>query len=107
MVLSDPHMQKRRLLVTGGAGFIGVNAAQRFLTEGWEVTVWDNLSRCGAEKNLEWLRKFGPVHFAKIDVRREKEVANQLQRAHFDMVLHCAAQVAVTTSVANPRHDVE
>jgi CDP-paratose 2-epimerase len=100
-------MKKHRLLVTGGAGFIGVNAARRFLQEKWEVTVWDNLMRRGAEKNLEWLRQFGPVQFDKIDLRHDKELANRIQGKHFDMVLHCAAQVAVTTSVANPRHDME
>jgi CDP-paratose 2-epimerase len=100
-------MKKNRLLVTGGAGFIGVNAARRFLEENWEVTVWDNLVRRGADKNLEWLRQFGPVQFAKMDLRCEKDVVRHLQGGHFDMVLHCAAQVAVTTSVANPRYDLE
>jgi CDP-paratose 2-epimerase len=45
-------MQKPRVLITGGAGFIGVNAARSFLADGCEVIVWDNLSRQGGRKNL-------------------------------------------------------
>ncbi|MBI5384673.1 MAG: SDR family NAD(P)-dependent oxidoreductase [Verrucomicrobia bacterium] len=100
-------MRKQRLLVTGGAGFIGANAAQRFLKEGWDVTVWDNLSRRGAQHNLEWLRGFGRFDFAKFDLRHEAAVAEHYRGRQFDLVLHCAGQVAVTTSIANPRDDFE
>jgi CDP-paratose 2-epimerase len=104
------EMRKRRVprvLITGGAGFIGVNAARRFLAEGWKVFVWDNLSRCGAENNLQWLQSFGPVHFSRIDVRQEKAVNEYFQRERFDLVIHCAGQVAVSASLTHPRHDLE
>lgn len=100
-------MNKPRVLITGGAGFIGVNAAHRFLTEGWEVTVLDNLSRRSATINLKWLQDFRPFQFAQIDLRREKDVADHCRQTQYDLVLHCAGQVAVTTSVTNPRDDLE
>ncbi len=98
---------KNRVLITGGAGFIGCNAAQRFLSAGWQVTVWDNLSRRGGKQNLEWLRQFGEFDFSRVDLRNEKQVANGFGQHHFDMVLHAAGQVAVTSSVTNPREDLE
>jgi len=104
------QMRKRqmpRVLVVGGAGFIGVNAARRFQQDGWDVFVWDNLSRPGADNNLQWLQSFGPVHFSKIDIRNEKTVTGHFQRERYDLVLHCAGQVAVSASLTNPRYDLE
>src|SRR5260370_26520254 len=62
---------QRRVLITGGAGFLGVNAAIHLIKEGWEVTVLDNLSRPGTERNLKWLITRYPhrVTFFKEDVR--------------------------------------
>ena len=103
-------MRKRqapRVLITGGAGFIGVNAASRFLQDGWEVFVWDNLSRPGTEHNLQWLQRFGPIHFSKIDIRDEKAVTTQFRQERYDLVLHCAGQVAVSASLNDPRYDLE
>ena len=100
-------MAKKKVLITGAAGFIGCNAAQRFLQSGWEVTLWDNLSRGGGTKNLEWLRETGGYDFHRVDLRNEKQVSNNYGQNRFDLVLHCAGQVAVTASVANPREDLE
>jgi len=100
-------VKKQKILITGGAGFIGVNAARRFLTDGWDVVVLDNLSRRSATINLQWLRDFRPFQFVQIDLRNEKDVADHCKRARYDLVLHCAGQVAVTTSVSNPRDDLE
>src|SRR5579864_8756225 len=60
----------RRILITGGAGFLGVNAADHMVGAGWHVTVLDNLSRAGTERNLDWLlqRHRGWVAFSKEDV---------------------------------------
>jgi len=97
-----------KVLVTGGAGFIGSNAASRFLRRGDEVVVLDNYSRDGAYANLEWLRPQGRLISLEADVRDAARVA-EVFREHADtaLVLHLAAQVAVTTSVANPRLDFE
>lgn len=97
-----------KAIVTGGAGFIGCNAARRLLTQGYEVVVVDNLSRPGGPENLEWLRSEGPVRVEVLDVSRPEAVA-RLFRRHDDanLVLHLAAQVAVTDSLRDPRADFE
>ena len=99
---------KMRVIVTGGAGFIGCNAVERFVAAGHEVSVIDDLSRDGAEKNLAWLQTRGKFTFHKCDIRDPRAV-DAVFREHKDAtaVLHLAAQVAVTTSVTNPRHDFE
>ncbi len=94
--------------ITGGAGFIGSNYVARLLGRGERVTVYDNLSRAGAERNLAWLRsRFGQNAFTLIrgDVRDADLLASSLGDA--DVVVHLAAQVAVTTSVEDPRTDFE
>jgi CDP-paratose 2-epimerase len=100
-------MPKTRVLITGGAGFIGGNAAHRFMREGCEVAIWDNLSRRGNEWNLKWLREQGAFDFQKIDLRNWDTVRDESKKQRFDLILHCAGQVAVTTSVVNPRDDFE
>jgi CDP-paratose 2-epimerase len=99
---------KDSYLLTGGAGFIGCNAADHYLTEGRRVTVLDNFSRPGTEANLRWLRsRHGDrLSVLRADVRTDRDV---LQRAveEAEVVIHLAAQVAVTTSVTDPRADFE
>jgi CDP-paratose 2-epimerase len=98
-----------KALITGGAGFIGSNVADKFLHEGHELIVIDNLSRAGSQKNLDWLRsEHGDFAFHQVDVR-DFEGLKQIT-AHerdLDAVLHFAAQVAVTRSVDDPREDFE
>jgi CDP-paratose 2-epimerase len=95
-----------KVIITGGAGFIGTNAASRFLRRGDEVVIVDNLARRGAERNIAWLRPQGRLTFHNLDIRHGSCVAS-LVRANRDAsaVLHLAAQVAVTTSVDDPRLD--
>ena len=96
---------KPLILITGGAGFIGINTAAYFLGRGWRVDVLDNLSRRGADLNLKWLKKErGGFHFIKADVRYDQKILDR-EVARHDAVIHLAAQVAVTTSVADPRTD--
>jgi CDP-paratose 2-epimerase len=98
-------MPARRLLITGGAGFLGVNAADHMVEHGWHVTVLDNLSRAGTERNLEWLtsRHRESVAFIKEDVRNAHALAGHVREV--EAVLHLAAQVAVTTSLVDPATD--
>ena len=99
---------KRHFLVTGGAGFIGSNYVHRLLQRGEQVTVYDNLSRAGAPRNLKWLEEtFGKGAFQLVagDVRDASLLAETAREA--DVIVHLAGQVAVTTSVVNPREDFE
>lgn len=96
-----------KTIITGGAGFIGSNAANYYLKKG-QVVLIDNLSRGGTIKNLKWLKAHGQIKFLNIDVRETKAI----ERAFFEhrnanLVLHLAGQTAVTTSVSNPREDFE
>jgi CDP-paratose 2-epimerase len=97
-----------KIIITGGAGFIGSNAASRYLQRGDRVIVVDNLSRKGSRENWEWLRPQGALEFLALDIREAGELA-RVFRTHRDArrVLHLAAQVAVTTSVTAPREDFE
>ncbi len=96
------------VLITGGAGFIGSNAARRFLEKGHRVIVVDDLSRKGTEENLAWLRSLGrELVFEKGDVRDFGFLQSLMERYRPMAVIHLAAQVAVTTSVDDPRTDFE
>ncbi|HLF28850.1 MAG TPA: NAD-dependent epimerase/dehydratase family protein [Anaerolineae bacterium] len=97
-----------RILVTGGAGFIGCNTVDRLLRRGAEVTIFDNLSRRGGRSNLEWLTaQHGQAAFRLIaaDLRQFDRLAEAARGQ--DVILHLAGQVAVTTSVNDPRGDFE
>lgn len=98
----------KEYLLTGGAGFIGSNYAKRLIARGAKIIIFDNLSRPGTEKNLEWLySQYGPnaFHFIQADIRDSKAVNNAGRTA--DVIVHLAGQVAVTTSVNDPREDFE
>ncbi len=98
-----------KIIITGGAGFIGCNAAARALARGDDVVVIDNLSRVGSPSNLAWLRSQPRAFdFRQIDLVDADAVA-AVVREHADAarVLHLAGQVAVTTSITNPRADFE
>lgn len=95
-------------LITGGAGFIGSNLANRLISQGDNVVIYDNLSRPGTEKNLEWLfTQFGQKSFKLIqkDIRDQEAIVDAAKTV--DGIIHLAGQVAVTTSVINPREDFE
>ncbi len=97
-----------KLFITGGAGFIGSNCADHFLQEGHSVTIYDNFSRIGSQANLDWLlKKHGRKNLQVVrgDIRNDSELEKAIPGA--DAVLHLASQVAVTTSVQDPREDFE
>ena len=92
-------------LVTGGAGFIGSNLADRLAQAGHSVTVLDSLERSGADRNLAWLTDRHPDRIEHIaaDIRDRDAVERAADQA--DVVFHFAAQVAVTTSMLDPLED--
>jgi CDP-paratose 2-epimerase len=101
-------------LITGGAGFIASNVADRLLSDGWRVRLFDNLSRPGVEQNVTWLKTRhagrGPGGQPKVelilgDVRDASAVRRCVDGV--DRVFHFAAQVAVTTSLVNPTLDFD
>lgn len=101
-------MKKQTILIIGGTGFIGSNSALYFAKKGWNIVVADNFSRQPAGKfNLAWLKEnIKGITIVKLDIRRKTKVLEKLV-SKADVVLHLAAQVAVTTSVSDPRNDFE
>ena len=96
------------ILITGGAGFIGCNLAAAFLNQNAQVTLVDNLSRPRTDQNLAWLQEtYGTdrLRFVQADIR-DAAAMQKVVPGH-DAVYHLAAQVAVTTSVKDPREDFD
>lgn len=94
-----------KVLVLGGAGFIGCNTADYFVRKGHDVTILDNFSRQGTEKNWKWLKEEHPsIRAIRADIVYNQHAIDDAVE-HADLVIHLAGQVAVTTSVENPRMD--
>jgi CDP-paratose 2-epimerase len=96
-----------KLLITGGCGFLGSNLAAHALSEGFELCVLDNLYRHGSQSNLGWLRRQGSFEFVHGDIRNANDVTRAVAHHRPDAVFHLAGQVAMTTSIADPRMDFE
>ncbi|MFN3352809.1 MAG: NAD-dependent epimerase/dehydratase family protein, partial [Brevundimonas sp.] len=81
--------------------------ADRRAGDGCEVLILDSLARPGVERNLRWLmlRRPGQIRHVHADLRQAEAV--ERAAAGVDAVFHLAAQVAVTTSLADPRADFE
>src|SRR5262245_35473894 len=95
------------VLITGGAGFIGTNLASRLLASGHTVHSLDNLSRQHVVRNLSWLMSMDAdrVHVDIADIRDRSTLRRAVRKA--DHIFHLAAQVAVTSSVADPKTDFD
>jgi CDP-paratose 2-epimerase len=96
-----------RYLITGGCGFLGSNLASEVLKRGEELFVFDNLSRSGSAQNLDWLKTLGEFTFFHGDIRLNNDIERVVQDIKPDVVFHLAGQVAMTTSLQNPRRDFE
>ncbi|EOW9219797.1 GDP-mannose 4,6-dehydratase [Vibrio cholerae] len=96
-----------KLLITGGCGFLGSNLASHAIIQGYDVIVFDNLSRLGTYDNLNWLKSFGTFEFVHGDIRNKNDVTRLIERIKPDAIFHLAGQVAMTTSLDNPYMDFE
>ncbi len=96
-----------KLLITGGCGFLGSNLAAHALEQQWDLIVLDNLSRVGSEQNLSWIKSLGRFRFIHGDIRNQNDVTRIVRDFRPDAMFHLAGQVAMTTSIADPRLDFE
>lgn len=96
-----------KIQVNGGCGFLGSNLAAGALKRGYELVVFDNMSRIGAADNLAWLRTLGDVNFRHGDTSHPYDVDRVISEEKPDAIFHLAGQVAMTTSIAHPRIDFQ
>nr|WP_308872833.1 GDP-mannose 4,6-dehydratase [Thiothrix subterranea] len=96
-----------KFLITGGCGFLGSNIASEVLKQGNDLVIFDNLYRFGSYQNLEWLRTQGEFEFIHSDIRNTNDVERTIKTHKPDVIYHLAGQVAMTTSITDPRMDFE
>ena len=96
-----------KYLITGGCGFLGSNIASELLRQGQQVVILDSLYRYGSYQNLEWLRTQGDFEFVHADIRNANDVERVVNRLQPEVIYHLAGQVAMTTSIQDPRRDFE
>jgi CDP-paratose 2-epimerase len=96
-----------KILVTGGAGFLGSNLSNYVLEQDHQLFVLDNLYREGSNQNLDWFNKQGEFNFFHADIRNNNDVERIIKKVKPDVIFHLAGQVAMTTSLENPRMDFE
>ena len=94
-------------LVTGGCGFVGSNLTAELIRQGKDVLVVDNLARPGTPTNLAWLRELGEFRYFHADTRNGHDLEPIFRQFDVECVFHLAGQVAMTTSLENPRRDFE
>ncbi|MFH7321627.1 GDP-mannose 4,6-dehydratase [Desulfurivibrio sp. D14AmB] len=96
-----------KLLITGGCGFLGANLAAEALKRGDELIIFDNLSRYGSVENIAWLKDQGKFRHVHGDIRNANDVARVVFEIKPEAIFHLAGQVAMTTSISDPRNDFE
>ncbi|THB66156.1 MAG: NAD-dependent epimerase/dehydratase family protein [Gammaproteobacteria bacterium] len=96
-----------KILITGGCGFLGSNLASNAIRSGNKIIVFDNLSRYGASNNLQWLQSIGEFEFIHGDIRSFNDIAQVIKKTKPDAIFHLAGQVAMTTSIQDPKKDFE
>ena len=96
-----------KYLITGGCGFLGSNIGRCLIERGCDLVVFDNLSRFGSYQNLDWLKSIGNFEFIHGDIRNSNDIENLIRRCVPDVIYHLAGQVAMTTSIADPKMDFE
>lgn len=96
-----------KLLINGGCGFLGSNLASHAIENGYDVTVFDNMSRLGSDRNRTWLENHGKFTFIHGDIRNKNDVENVIREGKFDAIFHLAGQVTMTKSIMDPYKDFQ
>lgn len=96
-----------KYLITGGCGFLGSNIASEILKRRDKLIVFDSLYRFGSYQNKEWLESQGEFTFIHGDIRNTNDVERTIKTHKPDVIYHLAGQVAMTTSITDPRMDFE
>jgi len=96
-----------KYLITGGCGFLGSNIASEILKRNFELIIYDNLSRTGSDSNLQWLENQGKFKFIKENINNFEAISKVISEEKPDVIYHLAGQVAMTTSISDPRLDFE
>ena len=96
-----------KILIKGGCGFLGSNLASYGIENGHAITVLDNMSRLGSDRNREWLQTLGDFTFLHGDTRNKNDIENVIKEGQFDAVFHLAGQVTMTKSIIDPYKDFE
>lgn len=96
-----------KYLITGGCGFLGSNIAGEILRHGHDLVLFDSLYRFGSYQNLIWLKTQGDLEFIHGDIRNTNDVESTIKKHKPDVIYHLAGQVAMTTSISDPRLDFE
>lgn len=96
-----------RYLITGGCGFVGSNLAAEVLKRREELFIFDNLFRFGSSQNLTWLKEQGEFKYYPFDIRNYNDIETVVKAVKPDIIFHLAGQVAMSTSLQNPRLDFE
>jgi CDP-paratose 2-epimerase len=97
----------KKILITGGCGFLGSNLAISALNKGLDLCVIDNLQRIGSSDNLDYILSKGKFDFIRLDVRDADNIEQAIKSFQPDCIFHLSGQVAMTTSIENPREDFE
>ena len=97
----------KKILITGGCGFLGSNLSRHAIESGYELHILDNLYREGSKENLHWLQKQGPFTYHHKDIRNQNDVETVVREVQPDITFHLAGQVAMTTSIEQPQFDFE
>lgn len=96
-----------KYLITGGCGFLGSNLAHEIISKHDDLVIVDNLSRFGSSQNLLWLQSFGKFEFVNGDIRNNDLIDSIISKEMPEVIFHLAGQVAMTTSIQDPRQDFE
>ena len=96
-----------KILITGGCGFLGSNLAMEIFKRNDELFIFDNLYRRQNTHNLEWLKSKGKFKFYNSDVKIHEKVDHIIKEIRPNVLFHLAGQVAMTTSISDPRIDFE